>query len=100
MRFVHLHSFFSSPVAAAAYGQWSLVMWAYAWLVRRHLSPPWEDKDRYWEEVRARYGIKNVSAFCVFAFVLPLAHCCCCLWAMEVLALLSHCLLTRTSFFF
>ncbi len=45
-------------------------MWAYAWLVGRHLSPPWEDKDGFWGEVRARYGIKNVSAFCVFAFVL------------------------------
>ena len=34
-------------------------------------------------EVRARYGIENVSAFGAFAFVLLLAHCCCCLWAME-----------------
>ncbi len=34
-------------------------------------------------EVRARYRIKNVSVFCVFAFVLLLARCCCCLWAME-----------------
>jgi hypothetical protein len=75
-------------------------MWAYAWSVRRHLSPPREDKDGFGGEVHARYGIKNVSAFCVFAFVLPLARCCCCSWAMEVLALLLHYLLTRTSFFF
>lgn len=99
MCFVRLHSFFSSPVTAADYWQWSLVMWAYVWLVRRHLSPPWEDEDGFRGEVRAQYGIKNVSAFCVFAFVLPLARCCCCLWAMEVLVLLLHCLLTRTSFF-
>ncbi len=46
-------------------------MWAYAWLVRRHLSPPWEDEDRFRGEVRARYGIKNVSAFCVFVFFSP-----------------------------
>ena len=97
---MHLHLFFSSPVAAAAYGQWRLVMWAYAWLVRRHLSPPWEDEDGFRGEVRAWYGIKNVSAFCVFELVLPLARCCCCLWALEVLALLLHCLLARTSFFF
>ena len=70
------------------------IMWAYAWLERRHISPPWEDKDNFWGEVRARYGIKNVSVFCAFALVLPLARCCCCLWAMGVLALLSHCLLT------
>ena len=100
MCFVHLPSFFSLPVAAADYWQWSLVMWAYGWLVRRHLSPPWEDEDGFWGEVRARYEIKNVSACCVFVFVLPLARCCCCLWAMEVLVLLLHCLLTRTSFFF
>ena len=99
MCFVHLPSFFSLPVAAADYWQWSLVMWAYGWLVRRHLSPPWEDEDGFRGEVRTQYGIKNVSAFCVFAFVLPLARCCCCLWAMEVLVLLLHCLLTRTSFF-
>ena len=30
-----------------------------------------------------RYGIENMSAFRAFAFVLLLAHCCCCLWAME-----------------
>ena len=75
-------------------------MWAYGWLVRRHLSPPWEDEDGFRGEVRARYEIKNVSAFCVFVFVLPLARCCCCLWTMEILVLLLHCLLTRTSFFF
>ncbi len=97
---VRLHSFFSSPIAAADYWQWSLVMRAYAWLVRRHLSPPWEDEDGFRGKVRARYGIKNVSAFCVFVFALPLARCCCCLWAMEVLVLLLHCLLTLTSFFF
>ena len=34
-------------------------------------------------EVRAQYGIENVSAFGAFAFVLLLACCCCCLWAME-----------------
>ena len=79
---------------------WSLMMWAYTQLVRRHLSPPWEDEDDFWGEVCAQYWIENVSAFRVFAFVLPLACCCCCLWAMEVLVLLLHCLLTRTSFFF
>jgi hypothetical protein len=67
------------------------MMWAYGWLVRRHLSLLWEDKDNFWGEVRAQYGIKNVSVFCAFAFILPLAHCCCCLWAMGVSALLSHC---------
>ncbi len=60
----------------------------------------WEDEDDFWGEVRVWYVIENVSAFCAFAFVVPLAHCCCCLWAMEVLALLLYCLLTRTSFFF
>ena len=87
---MRLHSFFSSPVAAADYWQGSLVMWAYVWLVRRHLSPLWEDEDGFRGEVRAQYGIKNVSAFCVFAFVLPLARCCCCLRAMEVLVLYSR----------
>ena len=94
MCFVHLPLFFSLPFTAADYWQWSLVMWAYGWLVRRHLSPPWEDEDGFQGEVRARYEIKNVSACCVFVFVLPLARCCCCLWAMEVLALLLHCVLT------
>ncbi len=60
----------------------------------------WEDEDDFRGEVRAWYGIENMSAFCAFAFVLPLAHCCYCLWAMEVLALLLHCLLTQTSFYF
>ena len=63
------------------------------------LSPPWEDEDNFLGEVRALYGIKNVSAFRAFAFVLPLIRCCCCLWVMEVLALFLHCLLTQTSFF-
>jgi hypothetical protein len=75
-------------------------MWAYARSVRQHLSPPREDEDDFQGEVCTRYGIKNMSAFCAFAFVLPLTRCCCCLWTMEVLALLLHCLLTRTSFFF
>ena len=76
------------------------MMWAYAWLVRQHISPPWEDMDNFWGEVCAQYGIKNVSVFRAFVLVLPLARCCCCLWAMGDLALLLHCLLTRTSFFF
>ncbi len=60
-------------------GQVSLMMWGW---VRWHLSPMWEDKVDFWGEVRARYGIKNMSAFCAFAFVLNLPHNCCCLWAM------------------
>ncbi len=43
----------------------------------------WEDEDDFWEEVRVRYGIENMSVFHVFAFVLLLACRCCCLWAME-----------------
>ena len=97
--FCALQSFSSMPVASAAYGQWSLMMWAYAWLVRRHLSPLWEEEEVCWGEVRAQYGIESVSEFRAFAFVLPLTRCCCCLWAMEILALLLHCLLTQTSFF-
>ena len=53
------------------------MMWAYAQPVRWHLSPPWKDKDDFRGEVRVRYGIENMSAFCVFVFVLPLASCCC-----------------------
>jgi hypothetical protein len=83
--------FWGGGPRAVWYGQWSLMMWAYTQLVRRHLSPPWEDEDDFWGEVRARYGIKNMSGFRVFAFVLPLARRCCCLWVMEVLALLLHC---------
>ena len=88
--------FSSLPIAAAAYGQWSIMMWAYTKLVRRHLSPPWEDEDDFLGEVRAQYRIENVSLFCAFAFVLPLARHCCCLWAMEVLALLLHCSLIHS----
>jgi hypothetical protein len=69
-------------------------------LVRRHLSLSWEDKDNFGGEVRVRYGIENVSAFCAFAFILPLARRYCCLWVIAVLALLSHCSLTQTSFLF
>ena len=46
------------------------MMWAYAWLMRRHLSPPWDDKDNFRGEVHTWYGIENVSVFHAFAFVL------------------------------
>ncbi len=42
------------PSMLADYWQWSLVMWVYVWLVRRHLSPPWEDEDGFQGEVRAQ----------------------------------------------
>ena len=60
--------------------QVSLMTWAVG---EAAFSPLWEDENNFRGEVRVRYKIENVSAFGAFAFVLLLAHCCCCLWAME-----------------
>ena len=61
-------------------GQVSLMVWAVG---EAASQPAVGGQGQLLGEVCMRYGIKNVSVFCAFAFVLLLVRRCCCLWAME-----------------